>query len=154
MKVSKRGEYGMRALCHLAGRYGSGLTQIKQIAEAEAIPGKFLESILLELKRAGFLESRRGSDGGYGLARIPSEIFVGEAMRVLDGSLAPMASASELRRLVRESPGQAGFYSMLMDVRNAVSAILDRTSLQDLLERNRSLRQTSPGVTPAIQEES
>jgi Rrf2 family protein len=137
MKVSKRGEYGMRALCHLAERYGTGLVHIKEIAAAEEIPSKFLEGILVELKRAGYLVSRRGIEGGYELARPPSEIFLGETIRVLDGPLAPMASAAELRELMRQNPRQLGFYSVLMDVRNAVSDILDRTSLAEVVRRNR-----------------
>jgi Rrf2 family protein len=137
MKVSKRGEYGMRALCHLAERHGRGLVHIKSIAADEEIPPKFLEGILLELKRAGYLSSRRGVDGGYSLAKPPEEICIGEVIRVLDGPLAPMASAGELQELMNRNPRQVGFYAVLMDVRNAVSEILDRTSLAEILRRNR-----------------
>lgn len=137
MKVSKRGEYGMRALCHLAEHYGAGPVHIRIIAAKEEIPGKFLEGILLELKRAGFVLSRRGQDGGYALSRPPERILLGEVIRVLDGPLAPIASASELQELMDRNPRQVGFYAVLMDVRNAVSDILDRTHLADVLERNR-----------------
>ena len=138
MKVSKRGEYGMRALCHLAERYGRGLVRVKSIALEEEIPRKFLEGILLELKRARFLSSRRGNDGGYALARAPETIFVGQIMRLLDGPLAPMASAVELREMMDRNPKRIGFYAMVMDVRNAVSEILDNTSLADVLKRSAS----------------
>ena len=137
MKVSKRGEYGMRALCHLAQRYEKGLVHIKAIATDEEIPPKFLEGILLELKRAGYLSSRRGVDGGYTLAKPPTEIFVGEVIRVLDGPLAPMSSAGELQEMMDRNPRQVGFYAVLLDVRNAVSEILDKTSLAEVLRRNR-----------------
>lgn len=137
MKVSKRGEYGMRALCHLADRHGKGLVHIKAIATDEEIPPKFLEGILLELKRAGYLSSRRGVDGGYSLAKPPEEIFIGEVIRVLDGPLAPLSSAGELQELMDRNPRQIGFYAVLMDVRNAVSEILDKTSLAEVLQRNR-----------------
>ena len=137
MKVSKRGEYGMRALCHLAQQYEKGLVHIKAIAVDEEIPPKFLEGILLELKRAGYLSSRRGVDGGYTLAKPPSEIFVGEVIRVLDGPLAPMSSAGELQEMMDRNPRQVGFYAVLLDVRNAVSEILDKTSLAEVLRRNR-----------------
>ena len=76
MKVSKRGQYGMRALCHLAETYGGGVVQIREIARKESIPGKFLEGILLELKHAGIVRSRRGIDGGYELARYWHFLFV------------------------------------------------------------------------------
>ena len=138
MKVSKRGEYGMRALCHLAEQYGRGLVRVKSIALEEEIPRKFLEGILLELKRARFLSSRRGNDGGYALARAPETIFVGQIMRLLDGPLAPMASAVELREMMDRNPKRIGFYAMVMDVRNAVSEILDNTSLADVLKRSAS----------------
>ena len=139
MKVSKRGQYGMRALCHLAARHGRGVVQIREIARAESIPPKFLEGILLELKHAGVLRSRRGIDGGYELAKPPDEIMLGHVMRVLDGPLAPMGSAAELRELIESDPRHAGFYSILIDVRDAAAAILDRTSIAQVLERERRL---------------
>ena len=139
MKVSKRGQYGMRALCHLAETFGAGVVQIREIARREAIPAKFLEGILLELKHAGIVRSRRGIDGGYELAREPKEIMLGQVMRVLDGPLAPLGSAAELKELLKSDPRQAGFYSVLMDVRDAASTILDQTSLADVVARNSRL---------------
>ena len=126
----------MRALCHLAARYGGGLTHIREIAEQEEIPAKFLEGILLALKRAGFVKSRRGNEGGYALAREPKEIVIGEVFRALDGPLAPMSNAVDLKALTESSPRQRGFYAVLLDVSTAVSGILDNTSLADVLERN------------------
>jgi Rrf2 family protein len=145
MKVTKRGEYGMRALCHLAERFGGGVVQIRQIAEDESIPAKFLEGILLELKRAGFLRSRRGVDGGYELARAPGEIHIGEVARVLDGPLAPMSSAAELQELMDRNPRQVGYYAVLMDVRDAVAGIIDHTTLADVLRRTRQMRHEPDG---------
>jgi Rrf2 family protein len=139
MKVSKRGQYGMRALCHLAETYGAGVVQIREIARKEAIPGKFLEGILLELKHAGIVRSRRGIDGGYELAREPHEIMLGQVMRVLDGPLAPLGSAAELKELMKSDPRQAGFYSVLMGVRDAAAAILDQTTLAEVVVRNSKL---------------
>ena len=139
MKVSKRGQYGMRALCHLAETYGSGVVQIREIARKESIPGKFLEGILLELKHAGIVRSRRGIDGGYELAREPKEIMLGQVMRVLDGPLAPLGSAAELKELMRSDPRQAGFYSVLIGVRDAAAAILDQTTLAEVVARNAKL---------------
>ena len=141
MKVSKKGEYGVRALCHLAERHGEGVVQIREIARLESIPWKFLEGILLQMKAAGIVRSRRGIEGGYALARPPGEIALGEVLRLLDGPLAPMGSAAELRELMQQSPRHAGFYEVLMDVRNAAAAILDRTTLEDVVERNERFRQ-------------
>jgi Rrf2 family transcriptional regulator, cysteine metabolism repressor len=139
MKVSKRGQYGMRALCHLAETHGSGVVQIREIARREVIPAKFLEGILLELKHAGIVRSRRGIDGGYELAREPKDVMLGQVMRVLDGPLAPLGSAAELKELMTTDPRQAGFYSVLMDVRDAAATILDKTSLADVVARNSRL---------------
>jgi Rrf2 family protein len=126
----------MRALCYLAAQHREGWVHVGRIAADEEIPAKFLESILLQLKRAGFVGSRRGNEGGYSLAKAPEEIMLGEVIRILDGPLAPMASARELRELMARNPRQAGFYSVLMDVRNAVSTIIDRTSLADVVRRS------------------
>lgn len=140
MKVSKKGEYGIRAVCHLAERHGRGAVHIREIAEVEGIPAKFLEGILLQLKRAAIVKSRRGVEGGYALARPPDAIMLGEVIRVLDGPLAPLGSAEELRQLMMDNPRQAGFYAILMDVRNAAASILDKTSLADVAARNRISR--------------
>ena len=134
----------MRALCHLAETFGSGVVQIREIARRETIPAKFLEGILLELKHAGIVRSRRGIDGGYELARLPKEIMLGQIMRVLDGPLAPLGSAAELKELMKTDPRQAGFYSVLMDVRDAAATILDRTSLADVVSRNARLEGAKP----------
>jgi Rrf2 family protein len=132
MKISKRGEYGVRALCHLAGRQGQGLTHIREIADSEDLPCKFLEGILLALKRAGFVKSRRGNEGGYALARSAETIMLGDVLRALDGPLAPMGSASELSGMMDRYPERRGFYRVLLEVRNAVSRILDHTSIADI----------------------
>ena len=136
MKLSKKGEYGNRAVCHLAERYGTGVTHIREVARQESIPAKFLEGILLQLKRAGIVKSRRGVEGGYALARAPEAIMLGEVIRILDGPLAPLGSASELHEMMAQNPRRAGLYAVLIDVRNAASAILDRTSLAEVVARN------------------
>jgi Rrf2 family protein len=130
----------MRALCYLAERHEQGWVHIGEIATEEEIPAKFLESILLQLKRAGFVGSRRGNEGGYSLASPPDQIMLGEVIRILDGPLAPMASGRELQELMKRNPRQAGFYAVLMDVRNAVSTIIDRTSLADVVRRSTDAR--------------
>ncbi len=143
MKISKKGEYGLRALCLLAERHGSGVVQIREIARHESIPWKFLEGILLQMKTVGIVKSRRGIDGGYELARPPEEITLGEVIRLLDGPLSPLGSAAELRELMRKNPRNPGIYSVLMEVRNAAAAILDRTTLADVAARNARARRES-----------
>ena len=148
MKISMKGEYGIRALCHLTERQGGGVVQIREIARLVSIPRMFLEGILLQMKSAGLVRSRRGIDGGYALARPPEEITLGEVVRLLDGPLAPMGSAAELRELMHRSPRHAGFYEVLMDVRDAAAAILDRTSLREVVDRNARFRKKTAPRSP------
>ena len=137
MKISRRGLYALKALTHLAEAYERGLVKIHDIAREEEIPEKFLEGILVTLKNARLVGSQRGREGGYRLRRPPREILIGEVVRTIDGPLAPFGDAVELTHRVKTEPRHAGLFDLFLDVRNAASAILDHTSLQDLVERNR-----------------
>lgn len=137
MKISNRGLYALKALVHLAESWERGLVKIHAIAEEEAIPEKFLEGILVLLKNARLVTSQRGREGGYRLRRAPAEILVGEVVRIVDGPLAPFADAVELAHRVRTEPRHAGLFDLFLEVRNSAAAILDHTSLADLVERNR-----------------
>lgn len=139
MKISNRGLYALKALTHLAESYDRGLVKIHDIAREDDIPEKFLEGILVTLKNARVVSSQRGRDGGYRLRRPPAEITIGEVVRVLDGPLAPFGDAAELAHRVRTETRHAGLFELFLDVRNAASAILDHTSLLDLVGRNRRL---------------
>jgi len=139
LRISQRGLYALKALIHLAERWSSGIVSTREIAEREGIPEKFLEAILLALKNARIVKSRRGREGGYELRRPPAEIVVGDVVRLLDGPLAPFGDAAELARLVKTEPRHAGLFDLFLDVRNAAAAILDNTTLADLLERDRRI---------------
>jgi Rrf2 family transcriptional regulator, cysteine metabolism repressor len=139
MKISHRGLYALKALTHLAEAYEGGLVKIHRIAELETIPEKFLEGILVTLKNARVVSSQRGRKGGYRLRRPPSEIIIGDVVRIMDGPLAPLGDAVELAQLVRTEPRHAGLFDLFLDVRNAAAAILDHTSLADLVARNRRI---------------
>jgi Rrf2 family protein len=132
MRISKKGLYALEATIMLAKNYPKGPVKIHDIAHAEAIPEKFLELILLDLKNARFLESTRGAKGGYRLKRPPNKIFLGEIIRTMDGPLAPLGDAQTLRELVRHDKKHSALYQVLLDVRNAAAGILDHTSLADL----------------------
>ena len=147
MRLSKRGEYGFRAMILLAGTPQPGaplpVVQIKEISEREKIPAKFLEQILLTLKNAGFLHSKMGVGGGYYLAKPPGEITLGQIFRVLDGPLAPIKCVSQMSYEACGCPDEqtCGLRLVMGDVRNAISDILDHTSLADVTERQDSVRQ-------------
>ncbi len=138
MKLTKRGEYGLKALIDLAAQEDpQGATQIKDIAQRQQIPVKFLEQILLTLKNAGVLRSRAGVGGGYSLAKPPAEITLGQVVRVLDGPLAPIPCVSQTayERCVCDDEATCGLRLAMLDVRNAIADILDGTTLADVSTR-------------------
>jgi Rrf2 family protein len=137
MKVSRRGLYALQALIHLAEVYEGGLVAARTIAEREGIPEKFLEGILLALKNARVVSSERGREGGYRLRKPPGELFIGDVVRLIDGPLAPFGDVVELQHRVKTETRHPGLFDVFLEVRNAASAIVDRTSLADLVERDR-----------------
>lgn len=147
MRVSRRGLYALQALVHLAEAYEGGLVPARTVAEREGIPEKFLESILLALKNARVVSSERGREGGYRLRKPPAEIYIGDVVRLIDGPLAPLGDVAELQHRVRTETRHPGLFDLFLEVRNAASAIVDRTSLADLVERDRRVlasRQAAP----------
>ena len=138
MKISKRGEYALRALIDfgLAEALGRPLLQVSELAAKEDLPIKFLEQILMQLKAAGYLESRRGKHGGYLLARPPENICIGQVIRLIDGPLAPIACVSQTAYERCSCPDEehCGLRMLMLDVRNAITNILDRYTLADVVE--------------------
>jgi Rrf2 family protein len=147
MRLSKRGEYGLRAMIALAEPARNSpspvMMQIKDVSQREKIPPKFLEQILLTLKNAGLLHSKMGVGGGYYLARPASEITLGQIFRVLDGPVAPIKCVSQMAYEPCGCPNEqtCGLRLAMSDVRNAIADILDNTSLADITKRQSSLRQ-------------
>jgi Rrf2 family protein len=138
MKLSKRGEYGLKAIIDLASQDElAAFSQIKDIAARQQIPVKFLEQILLTLKNAGLLRSRAGVGGGYSLAKSPDEITLGQVVRTLDGPLAPISCVSQMayERCVCDDEATCGLRLTMLDVRNAIADILDETTLADVSTR-------------------
>lgn len=139
MRISQRGLYALQALTVLAQRHSQGVVvKIRDIAAEERLPEKFLESILLELKRARIVTSVRGAHGGYQLKRPPQKVSLGEVIRRIDGPLAPFEDAESLRRRISSDPKHRPLFRVLLDVRNATAHILDHTFLTDLCCRSRN----------------
>jgi len=133
--LSSKSKYGLKALLVLAERAGQGPVLIADLAERDAIPKKYLEAILLELKRRGVVQSRKGKGGGYFLARKPAEITFGEVIRVLDGPLAAVPCVSQMAYMkctecVDEQT--CGVRIAMKEVRDATARILDNTTLADV----------------------
>ncbi|HYE21155.1 MAG TPA: Rrf2 family transcriptional regulator [Tepidisphaeraceae bacterium] len=131
MRLSKRTEYGLRAIVQLGRLWPRTYVQSKDLSEQEGLPNKFLESILLALRRGGFLESKVGSGGGYRLARPPREISVGDVIRRLEGRLTVKESASAA---AESSPGRTAVRLINDRLTAATDEVLDTMTLEELLE--------------------
>lgn len=132
--LTKKGKYGLKALVHLAHLPLERLAFVNDIAVANNIPKKFLDAILAELRNAGFVQSRKGKEGGYRLARPAPDIKVGHVIRVLDGPLAPIPCASRTRYQRCEDCDEATCQvrHIMLDVRAAIAQVLDDRSLAEL----------------------
>ena len=133
MKLSTKSEYACLALIYLTEHYGQGLIKVESISHRKNIPKKFLEQILLTLKRSGFLKSRRGSKGGYTLAKDPSRISLAEIIRLMDGALAPVESVSIYFYESTPIEQSKALLAVFRDIRNYSAQKLESTTFADLI---------------------
>jgi Rrf2 family protein len=138
MTLTKKGEYALRAMIQLglAKSLGKGLVPVSELAQSNRLPLKFVERILLELREAGYVETQRGKLGGYLLAKPMESIRMGELVRLIDGRLAPIACASETEYARCSCPDEehCGLRMLMIDVRNAISNILDKYTLGQVVD--------------------
>jgi len=134
MSVSQKCQYALRAVFELAKQKGAGPVTAADIAFAQAIPRGFLEVILVELKKAGFVTSRRGVRGGYHLAVAPGSLSVGEIISCIDGPVAPIKCLADSPGNECPLRGTCAFMPLWERVRDAVTRIYDSTTVQDLLD--------------------
>jgi Rrf2 family transcriptional regulator, cysteine metabolism repressor len=132
MRVSTKGDYGLRALIELAHHYGEGPVQSGQIAARQGIPVSYLDQLLTTMRRSGFIRSVRGPQGGHSLARDPDDLKLSDVLTVLEGSLAPVDwldddVCPEKTRAQRD---------VWLEIRDACVNILDRTTVADLARRD------------------
>lgn len=137
MRLSTKGEYASRAMLELAKNYEIKPLHIRDISRAQDIPPRFLEQILLLLKRAGYLRSRKGPNGGYSLSRPPDQISVAEVIRVMDGPLAPIDCVSVTAHTSCPHEATCGLKWLWKEVRDAVAEITERTTFADLVRRSK-----------------
>ncbi|MEO5674936.1 MAG: Rrf2 family transcriptional regulator [Chitinophagales bacterium] len=134
--LSHKAKYGLKAAFYLAKHYNNGPVLISDLAQAEYIPKKFLEHILLELKKHGILYSRMGKGGGYHLSKPPDKIYLGEIIRTLDGPLAAVPCVSKtayVRCIECKDERTCEIRRVMKHVRDATAKILDTTSLTDAM---------------------
>ncbi len=140
--LSNRAKYATRALLDLTEHCDRGPVLIQEIGDRQNIPNKFLEQILLTLKHAGFVDSRKGRGGGYFLARPPSKITLGAVVRAIDGPLAPIScvSITRFQECGCPDPNTCGLRTAWQEARNALAEVLDRTSFAEILQRQQKLQ--------------
>lgn len=140
MQVSQKTQYALRAMFELAKCQGRGPVRISDIAQRQAIPPRFLEGILNQLRQAGLLRSIRGARGGYEMALDPSEVTVGDMMRVIEGPIVPTDCLNQ------ETPGECPLYGscaflpMWRRAADALATIYNGTTFADLLEEEARLQ--------------
>jgi Rrf2 family transcriptional regulator, cysteine metabolism repressor len=133
MKIGSKGDYGLRALIDLAEHYESGaIIQAKDIAEREAIPKDYLALIMIDLRRAGFVDSVRGPGGGYRLTRPPEKMTMGQALTALDGPITLLDCTADLGFSECSLSLRCRMRNVWIEANRAVMAILDATTIADL----------------------
>jgi Rrf2 family protein len=146
--LTAKGKYSLKALAHLAALDSGATAQAIDIAETNNIPKKFLDAILGELRNAGIVYSRKGPGGGYGLARAPDQIKIGHVIRTIDGPLAPIGCASRTAyQPCRDCKDVKGCTVRLMmtQVRDAMSDVLDRVTIADMIALGRRSDRSKAG---------
>lgn len=134
MRITYKGDYALKTILDLALNYGNNPMTIHELAKRADIPIKFLEQILLDLKRAGFVESRRGKVGGYLLARQPSKIKLGDVIRFIDGPVEPIACVDKRYNGCTDINGCV-FRSIWQEVASISSRVIDRVTFEDLVKK-------------------
>jgi Rrf2 family protein len=145
--VSQKCQYALRAVFELSKHFGKGPVKIAEIAEEQAIPVRFLEVILSQLKQGGFVESRRGRDGGYLLSRSPDRLAVGDVIRFVEGPIGPVSCVAGNPTDTCPLHGGCVFLSMWERAREAVTEVYDRTTFEDLVDEERRSGRYVPSYT-------
>lgn len=140
MHLTYKGDYALKAVLDLAQHYGQGLVTIHAMAKRIDSPIKFLEQVLLDLKRGGFVESRRGKIGGYLLANAPSKIKLGEVVRFIDGPVEPVACVESGYRGCGDI-NNCVFRKTWQEVAKCISGIIDNITFEDLAEQAQNQKQ-------------
>lgn len=147
--LSQKAKYAIQALLHLARQGRTRPVLIREIAEKERLPKKFLEAILLELKSAGILTARPGKGGGYMLRRSPRAVTLGGVIRLIDGPLAPIPCVSQTAYApCRDCADERTcvIRATMKQVRDATAKVLDETTIADLLEKEQQFERSIPAI--------
>jgi Rrf2 family transcriptional regulator, cysteine metabolism repressor len=141
MQINYKTDYSLKVILHLARNYPDKLEHIKDISQQQDIPRKFLEQVLLHLKKGGFVNSKKGPDGGYFLKIAPDEITVGDVIRHVVGSVSPISCIDQDGEKTCDFSPFCVFRGIFSDVKIAIANIIDSKNFKDLLREEQKLRQ-------------
>jgi Rrf2 family cysteine metabolism transcriptional repressor len=145
LSLSQKCQYAVRAMLELSMKYGQGAVPASEIAASQAIPQRFLEVIMNDLRPSGLVESRRGVQGGYYLGRPPREIAVGAVIRLVDGPLDPVRCTGDKDSTACPLKDRCSLIQLWDEAREAVEGVYDKTTFQDLADREKAMARR--GVT-------
>ncbi|MBE1237483.1 Rrf2 family transcriptional regulator [Phaeovibrio sulfidiphilus] len=139
MSVSQKCQYALRAVFELGQRWGQGLVPVSEIARAQAIPPRFLENILNQMRQAGYVDSRRGKGGGVQLRRPPSDITVADVIRTIDGEIYSISCSGTPPVQPCSIRGTCVFLPIWVEARSALEDVYSSRTIQDLIEEHAPL---------------
>ncbi len=139
MGLSQKCQYAVRAILELSKRYQQGAVPVGEVASSQAVPQRFLEVILNELKPTGLVDSRRGAQGGFYLTKAPRDITVGQVIRLVDGPMDPVRCTSDTESDCCPLRGQCSLAELWEQAKQAVEDIYDSTTFQNLVDRENSM---------------
>jgi len=139
MRLTYKGDYSIKIILELAMHYGKGVMTIQELSKKGDVPVKFLEQVLLDLKRGGFVESKRGKKGGYELAKRPDQIRLGDIVRYIDGPTEPIACVSDRYKGCQEAD-RCVLRAIWQRVDGAISGIIDNITFEDLAQQSQRQR--------------
>ncbi|MCC8189715.1 MAG: Rrf2 family transcriptional regulator [Planctomycetes bacterium] len=139
MAVSLKCQYALRALFALARNHGQGLLRIAEIASEQDIPPRYLENICNQLRQGGFVEGKRGKDGGFALARPPRDVRVGDIIRFIEGPMHPTNCSSDKPGDSCRFQGRCAFMRLWDEAEKALAGVYDNITLNDLVEEDRRI---------------
>ncbi len=135
MNISYKTDYSLKVILYLSEIYPTGTAHIKQIADSQDIPRKFLEQILLFLKKGGFVQSKKGPKGGYFLTKSPEKIILGEVVRFVEGPIHPISCIAPGKEDSCSFAAGCVFRDVWLEVEDAITGVIDHLSFADLLEK-------------------
>jgi Rrf2 family protein len=146
MKISYKGDYALKALLDLCYRFESlSPVPIGEISKRQNIPAKYLEQIMLVLKGAGIIGSKRGAGGGFFLLKPPDEILLGDVIGLIEGPIEPIACAKQIHNSTCGEENQCVFREIWLNVMDAIAGVVDHVTFGEIMRRDKELKEKSVG---------